>query len=47
MGEYNFFHNHPVSVAGGAVLAAVICNVPLDRRQRVEGKILHGQKSVF
>jgi hypothetical protein len=30
----SFKKNHPVSVVGGAVTAAVICSVPLDHKQR-------------
>jgi hypothetical protein len=37
----------PVSVTGDAVIGAAIYNTSLELRERVDGKILRGQKSVF
>jgi hypothetical protein len=36
-----------MSVTGGAVIGATICCVSLELRERVEGKLLRGQNSVF
>jgi hypothetical protein len=37
----------PVRIICGAAIAAVICRVPLDLRDRVESKILHGKNSSY
>jgi hypothetical protein len=39
-GSDSFYVNLPVSVTGGAVIAVVICDVSLDLRGPVVGKIL-------